>query len=165
MSDWSDFTEAPCWGGHPVARSIAEAAPRRRVVVTGVISATRVTEECGTPAYECLLDDGCGELRLRFGGRRNVAGLDVGVRCTVEGTARGGDSQLVVWNPIYRIEPVATGDDRPGRSHPSERAEDRRIHGGDRRRGERSGRELRTTPPMWSRRRATSASTWERPPV
>ena len=71
-----EFTQAACWGGRPVARKIADVVPRGRVVVTGEL------------------------------GRRSVAGLAVGTRCTVEGTARMEDGRLVVWNPLYRIEPA-----------------------------------------------------------
>ena len=100
-----EFTDARCWGGRPVARRIADTVPRSRVVVTGVIYSTQVTKQRGTPSYECLLDDGSGEIGLLFLGRRNVAGIVVGTRCTVEGTARTESSRYVLWNPLYRIEP------------------------------------------------------------
>ena len=127
MSSWWEFTEAASWGGRPVARRAVEAAPRMRVVATGVIYSTCVTQDHGTPCYECLLDDGSGELGLVFLGRRSVAGLEVGVRCTVEGTARVDRGRLVVWNPIYRIEPPSDRDGQAWRSPRSERAEDRRL--------------------------------------
>lgn len=99
-----EFTEADSWGGRPVARKIAEAIPRGRVVVTGVVYSSEVVDVHGTPSYLCLLDDGTGELGLLFLGRRRVAGMVVGTRCTVEGTARMADGRLIVWNPFYRIE-------------------------------------------------------------
>jgi hypothetical protein len=101
----TEFTAAGCWAGKPVARRIADIVPRGRVVVTGVIYHTEVTQERGTPSYECLLDDGSGQLGLLFLGRRDVAGIVVGTRCTVEGTARMEGSRYVLWNPLYRIEP------------------------------------------------------------
>lgn len=101
-----EFTQAACWGGRPVARKIADAVPRGRVVVAGAVYSTEVRTEHGTASYLCMLDDGTGELGLLFLGRRSVAGLAVGVRCTAEGTARMEDGQLVVWNPLYRIEPA-----------------------------------------------------------
>ena len=100
-----EFTDSDWWGGRPVARKIAEAVPRGRVVVTGVIYSTEVTQQHGAPSYECLMDDGTGEIGLLFLGRRSVAGIVVGTRCTVEGTARIEGGRLVVWNPLYRIEP------------------------------------------------------------
>lgn len=99
------FTDSDWWGGRPVARKIAQAVPRGRVVVTGVIYSTEVTKQRGTPSYECLMDDGTAEIGLLFLGRRSVAGIVVGTRCTVEGTARMEGGRLVVWNPLYRIEP------------------------------------------------------------
>jgi RecG-like helicase len=101
-----EFTEDACWGGRPVARKIADTVPRGPVVVTGLVHSTQVTTEHGTSSYLCMLDDGTGELGLLFLGRRSVAGLAVGTRRTVEGTARMEGGQLVVWNPIYRIEPA-----------------------------------------------------------
>ena len=103
-----EFTEAACWGGRPVARKIADAVPRGRVVVTGVVNSARETSVHGTASYECLIDDRTGELGLLFLGRRNIAGMVTGTRCTVEGTARMDGGRLVVWNPLYRIE----GSDR-----------------------------------------------------
>ncbi|MGH3470616.1 MAG: hypothetical protein ACRDPG_01050 [Nocardioidaceae bacterium] len=74
-------------------------------MVTGVICSTEVTAEHGPASYACVIDDGTGELGLLFLGRRGVAGMVVGTRCTVEGTANLEGSRLVVWNPLYRIEP------------------------------------------------------------
>jgi RecG-like helicase len=101
-----EFTQAACWGGRPVASKIAYAVPRGRVVVVGAVYSTEVLTEHGGVSYLCVLDDGTGELGLRFLGRRSVAGLIVGTRCTVEGTARMEDGRLVVWNPLYRVEPA-----------------------------------------------------------
>jgi RecG-like helicase len=98
-----EFTQADRWGGRPVARTIARAVPRARVVVSGVVYATAVTKDHGTPSYECWLDDGTGEIGLLFLGRQQVAGIVVGTRCTVEGTARLEGGKLVLWNPLYRI--------------------------------------------------------------
>ena len=98
-----EFTDAAYWGGRPVARKIADAVPRGRVVVTGVIYSTQVTKEVGAVSYLCLLDDGTGELGLVFLGRHRVAGMVVGTRCTIEGTARMQGGGLVVWNPLYHL--------------------------------------------------------------
>lgn len=111
-----EFTDDACWGGRPVARKIADAVPRWRIVVTGAVYSTEVRTEDGTASYLCMLDDGTGELGLLFLGRRSVAGLAVGTRCTAEGTARMEGGQLMVWNPIYRIEPA----------HPEQGAESKR---------------------------------------
>jgi RecG-like helicase len=88
-----------------VARNIAEARPRARVVATGTIRNTKAVDLGHSTAYECLLDDGTGELTLVFVGRSSVPGLVVSARCTVEGTARYGAGHLEVWNPRYRLDP------------------------------------------------------------
>jgi len=100
----TDFTSAECWGGRAVARTIADAGPRQRVVVTGTIG-TATTLPLGSGiAYACVLTDGTGQLSLVFLGRRDVPGLVPGACCTVEGTARMVDGSLVVLNPRYRFE-------------------------------------------------------------
>ncbi len=99
-----DFTPCPWWGGKPVARRVADARPRRRVVVTGTISSLHAIDVSGSPSLSCVITDGTGEIGLVFLGRSAIAGLDVGTRCTVEGTARPGPGRLVLWNPLYRLE-------------------------------------------------------------
>jgi hypothetical protein len=100
-----EFTDATSWGGRPVAHKIADAIPRGRVVVTGIIRSAEVLDRYGTLSYVCLLADGTGEIGLLFLGQRRVAGMVVGTHCTVEGTASMADRRLMVWNPLYRIEP------------------------------------------------------------
>lgn len=102
----SEFTEDGSWGGRPVARRIAAAAPRVRVVVQGSVVAVDTRSGPGGNRYECTLDDGSRQLVLVFIGRRKVAGLVVGTRCAAEGTALLEDGRLVVWNPLYRIDLV-----------------------------------------------------------
>ena len=73
--------------------------PRERVVITGVIRSTRVTEDRGGPSCECLLDDGTGEIGLVFSAGAASPGLEIGTRCTVEGTAGMDRRRLVVCEP------------------------------------------------------------------
>lgn len=99
------FTDTGSWGTRQTARRISDAVPRGRVVVTGTVRTTGVTMFHGIASYECTIDDGSGGIGLRFPGRRRVAGLVAGRRCTIEGTSRVEDGRLVVWNPRYRLEP------------------------------------------------------------
>lgn len=101
----SEFTDSDSWGGRPVARRIADASPRGRVVVTGTVSSVGTVALGGSVSSSCMLSDGTGEIGLLFIGRNTVPGLVAGARCTVEGTARMGSGQLVLWNPLYRLEP------------------------------------------------------------
>lgn len=96
--------EFDTWGGRPIARRISEAVPRGRVIVSGVIRTAVAKASHGSASYVCTLDDGTGELGLVFLGRRHVAGLVAGERCTVEGTAMMDGGRLLVWNPRYRFE-------------------------------------------------------------
>jgi len=109
-----DFTTAATWAGRPVARKVADARPRGRVVVTGTICAEEAVSRERSPAYCCTLDDGTGHLDLLFLGRSRIPGVAVGTRCRVEGTARTESGRLVVWNPLYRLETPGppSGDDR-----------------------------------------------------
>ena len=100
-----EFTCAASWGGKPVARRIADARARQRVVVTGAISKSRTIALGHSQAYSCVLTDGSGEIGLIFVGRHTVRGMVPGIRCTVEGTARMVGTRLEIWNPLYRLEP------------------------------------------------------------
>ena len=79
MNGWEP-TSGDCWGGRPVARRIADARVRRRVVVTGkVVDARRcIWRGWGAQAFD--LDDGTGRLTIVFGGLRSVPGMVPGVR-------------------------------------------------------------------------------------
>lgn len=126
MSDWlpDDTTE---WGGRPVARHVADAGPRQRAVLTGAICA--VTARHADPgrgpvlgsgagrALDACLDDGTGEITLRWLGRQAIPGVVVGARMRVQGTVRSSSTGagLVVLNPLYRFVSdtagtVAVGD-------------------------------------------------------
>ena len=48
-----------------------------------------------------------------FLGRVMVRGLDLGRRCSVEGTAGDRDGQLVIWNPRYQLHPDDAADPHP----------------------------------------------------
>jgi hypothetical protein len=113
MSGWEPTT-GDCWGGRPIARRIADCAPRRRVVVTGIIVATDVARWRCIPAYICRLDDATGRLTLVFNGPRPVPGIVTGARCTVEATALSNGHGVALWNPHYRLEPCPRGDPADG---------------------------------------------------
>ena len=99
-----EFTDEPTWSGRQVARNIADAHPRQRVVVTGTIVSVRLDRVGPSPAYRADLTDNTGQIGLVFLGRSAVPGMVVGARATVEGTARLEGVDLALWNPIYRLE-------------------------------------------------------------
>jgi hypothetical protein len=98
-------TSGDSWGGRPIAHRIADAAPRRRVVVTGTIVAAELGCWRRTPAFICRLDDDTGCITVIFGGQRPVPGMIKGALCTVEATALSNGGGLLLWNPHYRFEP------------------------------------------------------------
>ncbi len=95
---------APSWGGRPVARRIVEAGARQRVVVTGDVVGAEWRVWRDTIARVFVLDDSSGKLMIAFTGVRDVPGMEVGTRCTVEGTVLADEAEPVVWNPFYRFE-------------------------------------------------------------
>jgi hypothetical protein len=102
----SEFTTFAYWAERPVAAKIADAESRGRVVVTGTIVESGPTEMQGVTSARFVLDDATSQLDLIFLGRAKVAGLSIRTCCTGEGTARIDHDRLVVWNPLYRIEPA-----------------------------------------------------------
>ncbi|MHB1771682.1 MAG: universal stress protein [Acidimicrobiales bacterium] len=91
-------------------RPIVDARPRARVVIRGTVERTKAVTRGGSPAYCCTVSDGTGQLDLLFLGRSSVPGLNVGTRCTAEGTPRleGSSDHLVLWNPLYRLGEFTT---------------------------------------------------------
>ncbi|MHB1987851.1 MAG: universal stress protein [Acidimicrobiales bacterium] len=89
-----------------VAR-IADAVARQRLLATGTISATATISFGSGSACRCTLVDGTGEVDLLFVGRPRIAGMVAGTRCRVEGTVMADGARLVIWNPLYCLEPGA----------------------------------------------------------
>lgn len=94
------------WGGMSVARTVAEAAPRRRAVLSGSVRAVRDRRNPG-PCCDVVLDDGTGTITLRWVGRRSVPGVGPGRAVTVEGTVLDQHGLLVLLNPLYRFNGCA----------------------------------------------------------
>ena len=130
-----EATTSDSWGGHTVARRIADGVPRRRMVVTGTVTGIDVAIWRGQAAHFYRFDDGTGCLTLVFSGVRPVPGLVKGAHCTVEATAlSNGAGALVLWNPLYRFESPTGCSTRP----PPLRA--RSVRGKDESRLHRPGR-------------------------
>ncbi len=115
------------WHGRRVARSVEEAAPRSRAVLTGVVGdvaasyGREVMAPVGTvgrgAAFDACLDDGTGTIVLRWVGRDAVPGVHPGAMLRVEGTVSDLHGRLVLLNPLYRFElPNRDRRDQPGSS-------------------------------------------------
>ena len=64
---------------------IAEAAPRERVRIAGVVKRLTVFPMEGKESLEALVSDGSGQAVLVFMGRRGIQGFTLGTRVVVEG--------------------------------------------------------------------------------
>lgn len=85
------------------ATPIAEAPPRRPVVLVGEVQRLQVVPRAGSPSLEVTIDDGTGRAVAVFTGRKRLGGLDGGRRVVFEGVGREERGRLVVLNPAYTI--------------------------------------------------------------
>lgn len=105
-----ELSDASEWGGRPVARRLADAAPRARLVAAGVVGDTWTVKDGDGVAHLVRMEDEGATVDLVFLGRHEVGGLVTGARVSVEGVARLERGRLVVWNPLYRIDQPAPRD-------------------------------------------------------
>jgi RecG-like helicase len=82
---------------------IAEATPRQRVRVAGMVRRITVRPVEGFEALEVVLTDGTGMMSARWLGRRGIRGLALGSRLVVEGVLgqEGGQKRIV--NPTFEF--------------------------------------------------------------
>ncbi|HKY67007.1 MAG TPA: amino acid permease [Acidimicrobiales bacterium] len=74
---------------------------RDLVRVKGSVRSMRVAPQRDVPTLECVVDDGTGTLLAVFLGRRELAGVKVGSRLEVVGTAGVHQNRLAILNPSY----------------------------------------------------------------
>jgi amino acid transporter len=85
------------------AMPIATVKWRERVVVEGRVRTLRVQPLAGTNTLECVIEDETGALSILFSGRPQIAGIAVGTRVRVAGTAAEHRGRLCIFNPVYEI--------------------------------------------------------------
>jgi amino acid transporter len=83
---------------------------RDLVRVKGSVRSVRVAPQRDVPTFECVVDDGTGTLLAVFLGRRGLAGVTVGSRIEVTGTAGVHQNRLAILNPSYRLLTGASAD-------------------------------------------------------
>jgi hypothetical protein len=105
FTEQGGFIDVGASGGPAASDRIGDLRPRCRALVSGTIRSTKISRMGASPAFRAQLIDGTGTLDLVFLGRRGIPGLDVGSRCTIEGTVLAKGRRLTVLNPLYRIEP------------------------------------------------------------
>jgi RecG-like helicase len=78
---------------------------REVVRVGGLVSRIKVRPRDGVAAFEATLQDGTGEIRAVWLGRRSVPGLVLGTRVILEGRlGRDSKGRLQLVNPVYEFE-------------------------------------------------------------
>lgn len=87
----------------PAPLAIADVRWRQAVRVSGRIRSIRVQPRADVPTLECVLDDGSGGLSVVFLGRREVPGIRLGTRLTVEGMVGAHHGRLAILNPDYEF--------------------------------------------------------------
>ena len=76
---------------------------RDRVRVRGQVQSIRVAPQRDVATLECVIDDGTGTLLAVFLGRRELAGVNVGSRIELVGTAGVHQNRLAILNPSYQL--------------------------------------------------------------
>jgi amino acid transporter len=82
---------------------VGDAIWRERSQFSGRIRSVSVRKVEGSPALECTLSDGSGNLLLVFQGRSHVPGIERGARLVVEGTVGSWQRRLAIINPDYEL--------------------------------------------------------------
>ena len=98
--------ELRCWAATvPGTVRIAQATPRSRVKVAGMVRRITVRPVEGFEALEVVLTDGTEELSARWLGRRSITGLVLGSRLVVEGVLGQdhGQSTKRIVNPTFEF--------------------------------------------------------------
>lgn len=87
------------------AVAIAEAAPRRRVVVEGTVTRMRARPAHGVPSLAVTVTDDSGSVTAVWTGRRSIGGVTLGRRLLVEGVGTLVGDRLEFTNPAYTLLP------------------------------------------------------------
>jgi amino acid transporter len=97
------LVESPTSAAPPDCVAIGEVRFRQAVRVEGKVRSMRVQPRAEVPTLECVLVDDTGAISIVFLGRRAIAGIDVGARLRVEGTAGESHGRLALLNPVYEL--------------------------------------------------------------
>ena len=82
---------------------IAEAPPRSRVSLAGMVRRITVRPVEGFEALEVVLSDGTGEVVARWLGRRAIRGLALGSKLKIEGVLGLEQGMRKVVNPTFEF--------------------------------------------------------------
>jgi RecG-like helicase len=87
----------------PDSIRLADAPPRGRVKIAGVVSRITVIPMEGNEMLEALVSDGTGEVTVVFMGRRSIPGLSLGTRVVVEGALGELRGKPRIVNPRFEL--------------------------------------------------------------
>ncbi len=82
---------------------IASVRWRQHVLIEGRVRSVRVVRLGGSCTLECVVEDHSGAMSIVFLGRPRMAGVEVGTRMRVEGTAGQRQGRLAIMNPDYQL--------------------------------------------------------------
>ncbi|MGY4720807.1 OB-fold nucleic acid binding domain-containing protein [Naumannella cuiyingiana] len=85
------------------ATPVADCTDRQEVVLTGTVSCLTLAPAGGTPRLVADLDDGSGQARLVWMGRREIRGIEAGTVLRVTGRVSCQQTGRVLYNPSYEI--------------------------------------------------------------
>lgn len=96
--------EIQAWAaGVPGSVRVAEAPPRSKVKLAGVVRRITVRPLEGHESLEAILSDGTGEVTVVWMGRRAIRGLSLGTRLVVEGLLAEQRSEKRIVNPSFEF--------------------------------------------------------------
>jgi hypothetical protein len=82
---------------------IADAPLRSRVRLAGEVRVVTVRTDTEWPDFEAVLDDGTGEVRIRWLGRESIPGVVPGSRLVVEGVLGEEDGERLMIDPSSEV--------------------------------------------------------------
>jgi hypothetical protein len=100
--------ELRTWAASAVQDSvrIADAQPRTKVRLAGVVRRITVRPVHGFDALQVQLYDGTGDATILWLGRRSITGLTLGSRLTVQGMLGVERGERRIVNPTYEFLPA-----------------------------------------------------------
>ena len=82
---------------------VADACPRERITVEGVVSSLLVRPLADVPTIEVRVSDATGTLPAVFLGRRTIPGIRLGTRLALTGMVSARGRHLAMVNPEYEL--------------------------------------------------------------
>ncbi|WP_432557483.1 OB-fold nucleic acid binding domain-containing protein [Granulicoccus sp. GXG6511] len=88
------------------ARPVDECVDRERVSLVGTIRSVTIPPPEEPPRLEAEFDDGSGQVKLIFMGRRSISGIQAGSILRIEGRLSCQRGQRKMFNPRYELTHV-----------------------------------------------------------